>query len=50
VRTVEPVQLVKMSEALVERLTRDCQLRLYRTLLRTLAERLTHTTDWVVSQ
>lgn len=50
VRTVEPVQLVKMSEALVERLTRDCQLRLYRTLLRTLAERLTHTTDLVISQ
>jgi serine/threonine protein kinase len=50
VRTAGTVQLVKMSEALVERLTRDCQLRLYRTLLRTLAERLSHTTDRIVSQ
>jgi len=50
VRTVEAVHLVKMSEALVDRLTRDCQLRLYRTLLRTLAERLSHTTEQVVSR
>jgi eukaryotic-like serine/threonine-protein kinase len=50
VRTAEPVKLVKMSAALIERLTKDCQLRLYRTLLRTLAERLTHTTGQVVPQ
>jgi len=50
VRTAEPVQLVKMSATLIEGLTTDCQLRLYRTLLRTLAERLTHTTDQVMPQ
>lgn len=48
VRTLERTRLIKVTGQLIAHLSKDCQLRLYQTLLRTLVERLMITTDQVV--
>lgn len=50
VRAIQPTRLVKVTSQLINRLSKDCQLRLYRTLLKTLVERLMLTTDQVARQ
>ena len=45
VKAKAPVSLLRVNATLMERASRDCQLRFYRVFAHTLIERLTHTTE-----